>query len=223
MALTTSDVKYHIEIEYRRIAEEPSVRATVTAALKYTENKLRSLLGIKSRLAVKDLLPEYSRIIDSYFETLFEKVNRERKRVNRPEYEKLYEAENGNLSIDGADEIERLSWETTARLIVEDEETTDEKPTENITDTESYCECDASYGLSEKEVLFIRLAYNKDYEKMKELAAELGSLTDAVAEKINEAFSDNFGDVILECVDEGYAVIADYREDVENWLTKIVR
>jgi len=223
MALTTSDVKYHIEIEYRRIAEEPSVRATVTAALKYTENKLRSLLGIKSRLAVKDLLPEYCRIIDSYFETLFEKVNRERKRANRPEYEKLYEAESGNLSIDGADEIERLSWETTARLVVEDEEKTEEQVTENIMAADTSDECDASYGLSEKEVLFIRHAYNEDYEKMKELASELGSLPDAVAEKINEAFSDNFGDVILECVDDSYAVIADYREDVENWLTKIVR
>ena len=79
--------------------------------------------------------------------------------------------------------------------------------------------------LSPEDMLVVNSSkvYNEDYEKMKELASELGSLPDAVAEKINEAFSDNFGDVILECVDDGYAVIADYREDVENWLTKIVR
>ena len=49
----------------------------------------------------------------------------------------------------------------------------------------------------------------------------LGSIPDAVADRINEVFSDNFGDIVLEAVDEGYAVIPDYREDVENWLTKI--
>jgi NAD+ kinase len=43
------------------------------------------------------------------------------------------------------------------------------------------------------------------------------------ADKINEAFADNFGDIILEDLGDGYAVISDYREDVKKWLTKITK
>lgn len=221
MALTTCDIKYNLRVEYLHISEEPSVRATVTSALKYTENKLRALLGVKSRLAVKDLDLKYSRVIDGYFDEIFERVNRERIRRNRPEYEKLYEAQNEELSIDGADEIERASWLTTARL-VEDEIAEAKKadvpenqaiPTENVD----------SYGLCCDEIAFIACALEENSEKQKEISAKLGMLPDAVAEKINEVFSDNLGDVILEGNGEGYAVISDYREDIENWLTKTVK
>ena len=51
----------------------------------------------------------------------------------------------------------------------------------------------------------------------------LGSETDILAEEINEAFSDNFGDVILERPGEEYAIIEDYMEDVTEWLKKIPR
>ena len=119
MALTTCPIKYRITVEYRKISEEPEVRLLVTSALKYTENKLRALLGVKSRLAVKDFDESYAGIIDSYFEKLFREVNRERMKANRPEYEKLYEAKEEERSLDGADEIERSSWITTARVVVE--------------------------------------------------------------------------------------------------------
>ncbi len=222
MALTTSCVKYHITVEYRKIAEEPFIRETVTSALKYTENKLRALLGVKSRLAVKALSSEYTHIIDSYFEELFEKVNRERIKASRPEYEKLYEAESEELSIDGADEIERASWQTTARLIVE-EECEEELPIPQEPKAEAENTDSDAYGLSREEILFISLAYGENFEKMRELSSSQGSFPDAIADKINEVFSDNFGDVILEDVGEGYAVISDYREDVEKWLTKIMK
>ena len=226
MALTTAEVKYHISVEYRRIAEEPSIRETVTAALKYTENKLRALLGVKSRLAVKDIPGEYTMIIDKYFEELFDKVNRERIKASRPEYEKLYEAESEELSIDGADEIERASWQTTARLIVEESEEREEKEDssyEEISQTEKSDTDTDFYGLSAEEIEFLSFAYDENYEKMRELSSAMGSFPDAIADKINEAFSDNFGDVVLSDVGEGYAVISDYREDIKKWLTKTVK
>ena len=116
-ALTTSASKYRISVEYRPISEETELRSIVTAALKYTENKLRALMGVKSRLAVKDLPVEYRTLIDEYFTELFDKVNRERQRANRPEYEKMYELQSNELSTADADEIERASWTTTARLV----------------------------------------------------------------------------------------------------------
>ena len=53
---------------------------------------------------------------------------------------------------------------------------------------------------------------------------------DSVAEKINEAFADNFGDVILELSDDGeYRIIEDYLEEksfdelLEMGLLKVLR
>jgi len=47
---------------------------------------------------------------------------------------------------------------------------------------------------------------------------------DAVAERINEAFADNFGDVVLELSDVGeYCVIEDYLEEIREWLQKITK
>ena len=43
------------------------------------------------------------------------------------------------------------------------------------------------------------------------------------AERINEAFSDGFGDVILECTDEGYSIIDDYREEIGEWLLSLTK
>ena len=223
MALATSAVKYRVSVEYRRIAEEPGIRETVTAALKYTENKLRALLGVKSRLAVKYLSTEYSRIIDSYFDELFERVNRERIKANRPEYEKLYEADGSALSIEGADEIERVSWQNTARLIVEQEES--EQPLQPFEAQSAQADdgdsVELDYGLLDCEIKFVSYALSEEFDKMQDISVSVGSIPDAMADKINEVFCDNFGDVILENLGDGYTVIPDYREDIENWLTKI--
>ena len=222
MALTTCDVKYNVSVEYLHISEEPWVRSVVTSALKYTENKLRALMGVKSRLAVKDLDSRYSRIIDGYFDEIFERVNRERRMANRPEYEKLYEAHSEELSLDGADEIEKASWQTTARL-VEDEEIYEDEEQSSKENNATEPESNASYGLSTDEIAFIAFAFEENFEKMKEISARLGTFQDAIADRINEVFSDNFGDVILEDNGDGYVIISDYREDIENWLTKTVK
>ena len=39
--------------------------------------------------------------------------------------------------------------------------------------------------------------------------------------EINEAFAENFGDVIIEAELEEYKIIDDYLEEVELWLSKI--
>ncbi len=224
-ALTTCPIKYRVTVEYRKLSEEPEVRATVTSALKYTENKLRALLGVKSRLVVKDISPEYTAAIDGYFSQLFEKVNRERMRAQRPEYEKLYEAYSEELSSDGADEIERASWETTARLVCCDEIEAEEAECSHPCEPNAKSETaeDASYGLSDDFVRFVLFACSEDFSSMRALCESIGIYEDAVADAVNEAFFDNFGDVILENNGEGYTVISDYREDIKNWLTKTVK
>ena len=116
-SLCTHAVKCKLEIEYVPIAKDDSLRNLITAATRYTENKLRALFGVKSRLGIKDMNAEAKSIIDGYFENIFEIERRRRIRENAPEYEKLYDAEHTKLSFADADEIELASWSTTARLV----------------------------------------------------------------------------------------------------------
>ena len=236
-SLCTHTVKCNLEIEYTAVADSPEMRAIVTAALKYTENKLRACLGVKSRLAIRDLPDEYIRIIDKYFEAEFARLKCERERANQPEYERLYDAPEEKVSFADAIEIERASWKMTARL-VEGTEAEEENAEHTSTEAESievsvaheyseadmrpeeeaeeFCDC---YGLSPDEIGYLRAVCNENKEEMKNYAKALGLPEDAVAEKINEAFSDNFGDVVLELSNDGeYRVIEDYIEEIFEWL-----
>ena len=44
---------------------------------------------------------------------------------------------------------------------------------------------------------------------------------DATVERINEAFSDGFGDVIIEDTGDGFAIIEDYKEEIYEWLKNL--
>ncbi len=228
-SLCTHSVKCNLEIEYAALSASPEMRSIVTSALKYTENKLRTLIGVKSRLAVKDLPDEYRLLIDSYFANEMARVRRERERANAPEYEKLYDApDTGGVSFEDAIEIERASWRTTARLVEGSEEYEDEPMEEeprHQTDTsdagceQSRNENDGRYDLGEGALRFLRAVCISGADAGAAVARELGMPSELLAEEINEAFADNFGDVILE--DDGmgnFAVIEDYTEEIIQWL-----
>ncbi|MBR2930971.1 MAG: TerB N-terminal domain-containing protein [Clostridia bacterium] len=278
-SLCTHSVKCKLEIEYLALGESEELRRRVTAAVRYTENKLRAILGVKSRLAVKELPPHYARIIDGYFADLTRAAERRRAEKSRPQYERLYEPTSTGLSIEGASEIERLSWSTTARLTEPDEilyptsdsfaienggEATRAENSHEISDIAARAEntLDISYasapdGDLPSATLGARLAPDSSDEPQapsaqataatddqnssagsEDGASPLGkeeldylnhlylgmplTLTatpkDTLAERINDAFLDIIGDVILEPGDLGYAIIEDYREDIEEWL-----
>ena len=218
-SLCTHAVKCRISVEYTRLAEDTELRKLVTGAVRFTENKLRALLGIKSRLAVRDFSEEHKAIISSFFDRLIEKERRERAKREAPEYEKLYDAPSTELSFRGADEIERLSWSNTARLV----ENTEDEPTENepektpiekapVTEMPAEAPSNSSYGLSDGDISLIRALLSGE-----------ANIDDAVAERINEAFADGFGDVILTYGETGYEIIEDYREDISEWLKSLTR
>lgn len=235
-SLCTHTVKCNLEIEYSSIADSPELRREVTAAVKYTENKLRACLGVKSRLAVRELSDSVRYVIDKYFESEFERLRREKERANAPEYERLYDAPDSKATFEDAVEIERASWKMTARLIegIEEleEDNADNKADETKVTSEPKLEsvafsdedCTDSYGLGETELKFLEFILADDVNSAYSLAKEKNLLPDAVAEKINEAFSDNFGDVILEETDMGkYKIIDDYYEEITEWLRKITK
>lgn len=121
-SLCTHAVKCRLEIEYVQISKDDGLRKMMTEAVRYTENKLRALLGVKSRLGVKGIGDDAKVIIDRYFESIYEIERIRRQRENAPEYEKQYDAQRESLSFESADMIERASWGTTARLVAEEDD-----------------------------------------------------------------------------------------------------
>lgn len=225
--LCTHTVKSRLEIEYYPLADASNLRAGITAAVRYTENKLRALFGAKSRLSVKYIPSEYRELIDCYFDELISKSETRKRKQNTPEYEKLYDAPREKLSFAGADEIERLSWDTTMRLCDTDEYQEDVEYSVNIPKTEEKNVAEDknatkidnnktdTYGLSESDIAYIR--------ELCESSSHSGRSIDedATAERINEAFSDGFGDVIIEDTGDGFAIIEDYKEEVVEWLKNL--
>ena len=224
-SLCTHAVKCKLEIEYIPLSTDKNMRNTVTLGVRYTENKLRALFGIRSRLAVKDFPDEYKRLIDSYFAGLFEDERIRRERENMPEYEKLYDAVSEEVSFEGADEIERASWSTTLRLVDTDEiedttpvedERSDGEPSEEAEPEQQLADraepTTDTYGLSMEDISLLALALNDGYFKDEERV-----------ERINEAFSDGYGDIILESDGEKYVIIEDYKEELSEWLSKVMK
>jgi hypothetical protein len=79
--------------------------------------------------------------------------------------------------------------------------------TENKTDE---IDLNLSYGLSADDIAALRAAMDGKGD----------TIDDMTFERINEAFSENFGDIVLEHDGEKYVVIEDYTEDVSEWLSK---
>ena len=205
-SLCTHAVKCTLEIEYVSLSGDDALRKIVTESVRYTENKLRALLGVKSRLGIRELPDEYKRVIDRYFDGLFERERARVARENLPEYEKLYDAPSQSLSFEDAERLERSSWQTTARL-VEDEDFSEEPVTADVIEP---------VAISDEGIFGLSLA---DIRLLSE-ALESGFCDDSAAERINEAAADGFGDVLLEFDGEKYIVIDDYREEVQGWLSK---
>ena len=211
-SLCTHAVKCKLTVEYIPLSGNDKIRAVITAAVRYTENKLRALFGVKSRLLVKDFADEYKATIDRYFDSVYATEAKKEREKNIPEYERLYDAPREKLSFAGADMIEKASWSTTFRLVdtVEEEKQDSFIPAvSEITEpssiiAESINDC---YGLS-----------NDDLSALFSLHKGEGEIEDTVAERINEAFADNFGDIILEYSDDKYKIIEDYEEEVGEWL-----
>ncbi len=214
-SLCTHSVKCTLEIEYCPISESLPLREAVTSAVRYTENKLRALIGVKSRLAVKNIDPYHKNIIDTYFDSIYRKESEKRRLESVPEYEKLYDAPNRGVDISGADEIERSSWENTRRLVVEEELLADEiipvastqTVTEEPTPTEEQTETEG-LAPTERELLSRLLCgfvcASAEY--------------DLAAERINELALDSLGDILIDIGDSGYGLIEDYREEAERLL-----
>ena len=223
-ALCASEVKRRLEIEFCSFSRSHELRFLIADIIKYSENKIRAYLGIKSKLSVFGLPKNIKDILDAYFSENLQSIKRKQPETDRTfeEYEKLYDAPKTELSFENAEKIEEYSWNTTGLLIdafdSEDnfEEITDESEAKISTVISENSPIEEMKNKLGERYDFITFALNEDFKSQRSLASRLSLMTDALADGINDLAADLLGDIILEETENGYTIIEDYRELFEN-------
>lgn len=225
-ALCTSAGRRKIEIRYCSFSRSHELRFLVTDIVKYTENKLRAHLGIRSRMTVYALPTEVREVIDAECGRLLPKKEtvRKPKPAVVPEYEKLYDLPRAALDPAHAAEIERASWSTTQRLIDAFDEAAETDapakqapaPLPQVPPPEPEQPAVPSGSPFAPFRDFLLAVQTGDNRKIRAAAAQSGGLPDALADRINELAADTYGDILLEDGGDGWRVLDDYRDRLEQ-------
>ena len=218
-ALCASAVKRKIEVSFFSFSRSHELRFLVADIIKYSENKIRAAMGVKSRLSVFSLPDAVRMALDEYFAASLSHSRRPQKEQEREAYEKLYDAPSVELSVKNAEDIESSSWTVTKMLVdafevdeaVQEEIKVTEPVTEEINDKAS----DLLEAFGDK-LEFIRAALVSDGKKQRKIAEALGVMIDVLADEINDVAADVIGDIILEDAGGYYEIIEDYREIFEK-------
>jgi len=221
-ALCTSAVRKRIEIEYYSFSRSYELRYLIADIMKYTENKLRRIWGVKSRLSIYALPTPIKKRVDEYFDSVAPDMRRTQRVEDdgTKEYEKLYDVPRTPLSLELADKIEESSWETTKILVeaFEDAELQVEEsavfvPSDTDADEKEGCGLACIFG---ERFGFLMAVLSKNGAEQRRRASELSSPPEALVDEINEIAADIMGDVLIEEDGGGYKIIDEYRELVEN-------
>lgn len=237
-AVASSGIKRWLDIEFVSFTRRADTRDRVTALVKYAENKLRVVLGIKAKLTPGEVDPADARIIDAFFDPIIPEASKIRAedKYMPADYMKNYESEDSGFDFTAASEIERTSWSNTAlltgedTLIPEDEDADDVEIPGQLSSEEYYGSSDDEDAPETVEVApdppansnaddVIRLGVESALEgRLAEFCRERGIHVGELSDRINNVFIEVLGDVILEDHGAGFELIEDYREDIENWL-----
>ncbi len=216
-SLCAYTVKRQINVSYRTLTRSPELRLLVTDIVKYAENKVRVLLHVRARLATPNLPESWRTAVDAYFARFAEKPPQKEKEA--PAYERQYEPESTELSIENARRLEETSWQVADDLggfdLAPDAPSRSEdaapevpapKPAERTENT--------PYPPRIREG--IRLLLAGDGAGFEKLARENGGFAAALADEINEAVYDELGDILAEEDEGGWKIAEDYRDDAER-------
>ncbi|MBR5453847.1 MAG: TerB N-terminal domain-containing protein [Clostridia bacterium] len=226
-SLSAHSVKMHMDIEYLSFTESIELGAVVTAAVKYTENRIRAHLGVKARLKLNPLPEDVSRILEEYFDSVLPlpsaaksvrptRVSAASSAEEIPEYEKYYTPISTGFDPARAAEIEAQSWRVTEMLTPETD-----PPEETVVEvTLAVPAKEADPVQSGEELSPYKALWDALTEGEKKFIISLqggkrpsGIEADATADSINEKAAELTSDILLEDSGDGYAVIEDYTED----------
>lgn len=220
-ALTTSDNKYEIEVKYCSFSRSNELRFIMGDVVKYSENKIRAFLGVKSRLSVYSLELPLQQALDLYFEDAFSKEKpKATKKEEKNDYDVLYDTPVRPLSLENAKNIEEASWSTTQELIsaFEDEtppkERSVKKEIEKIVPAiqeEQIEDNDIKKALAEYLEFAIAVKTN-DKIKISEISKRFGKMPEAIVDEINEIAVDVIGDIFIEDDGTGLAIVDCYSD-----------
>lgn len=222
-SLCSHNIRATIHVIYHPFSHTPRLQKILTQAVKHADNRIRACLAIKNRCSVTELPIEYRQLIDAYFNRI---VKDGREAPIREAYEALYDASDSGMSFGTASEIELHSWDTTRALVSEEELLETEMPLPACKESEKKALAEEDLpseasSLQGTALAFLQSLLRYDDTGARTIAAKAFSTEDTLAEEINMAFSDFFGDIILEPTENGYAVIEDYRDEVEKWIEKM--
>ena len=231
-ALCSSYEQYRISVQYCSFSRSNELRFLIGDVVKYTENRLRSFLGIKSKMSVYSVPMDLKKLLDQYFDVALVGRRRGHRTAEKPAYEALYDVPQKKLSLKDAAAIEQASWETTRCLIeafdpVEDPlKTNDAKPTSEAVKNDFAVEGDNidlpdADGTTEKNPLAVYgdllvSMLQGDIGAIGKASREKGILSDAFAEMINELAYEEIGDALIEECEGGYRIIEDYEAYVRE-------
>lgn len=227
-ALCASVNQRKLEVSYCSFSRSHELRFLVTDIVKYTENRLRAHLGIRSRMTVYALPTEVREVIDAECTRLLppKEIVRKPKPVEAPEYEKLYDLPRAALDPAHAAEIERASWDTTQRLVDAFEESDEPAPVPQPSPPPAAPEQppqperpapDSPFAPYRD---FLRAVLAGDTKSIRAAAAQAEGLPDALADEINELAADTLGDILLEDTGNGWKVLDDYRDRLEQIVSE---
>lgn len=218
-ALCVSDQRFEIEVKYCSFSRSNELRYILGDIVKYSENKIRAYLGVKSKLSVYSVSGELQKAIDAYFETaLFSKPKPSQKKEEKHEYDVLYDLPRTEFSLDRARQIEEASWGVTKDLISAFEAESLSPEPEPIPEPipEPVVESDTG-DATLREALGEYLAFaealkRRDGDACRRLAAEKSKMLDGVVDEINEIAVEIIGDVLIEEGDDGLEILDCYRD-----------
>lgn len=240
-ALCSYRIKRKLEVEYCSFSRSHELRYLITDVVKYTENKLRAALGIRSRLSIYAIPTAIRELLDARLDSMLPKRTRaaERREEAPAEYERLYDLPKKELSIRDAAEIERASWDTTERLIeafgdAQEADSVSKEPSGNTEQSAApsvvplpavppsvVFSPELSMSDSDGDHLteafaryrpFLCAVRDGDPAGQGREAAKCGMPIEVLVDEINALAADLTGDILLEECDRGFAVIEDYRQ-----------
>jgi len=208
-ALCSYRIRCRMEIEYCSFSRTNELRYIVGDIVRYSENKLRAMLGIKSRLSTYSLPTDLREVLDRYFADVTSGMSRPRRTEQKREaYEALYDTEHKPLSLTDARQIEEASWETTRSLVeaFEDEEASQEIK-ESGQDRE---ENRTSQSTLAPYMPYLRAVRDGEKDAVRQQLAAFGMMEESLVDKVNTVATELFDDILLEYEDGQYRIIEDY-------------
>ncbi len=222
-ALCSYRVKRRIEVKYCSFSRTNELRYLVGDIVKYCENKIRSYLGIKSKLSCYSIDTDLRRLIDSYFEINLGKNRRIKPKTEKNDYDYLYDLPQKKLSLSDASKIEEESWETTKSLVeafddIDVTETAENETAENMTEEAiepdnallEYAEVSDLRSALGEYLDFVRAVADSDVNKQRSYAQTKGKMSENIVDAVNEIANEFIGDILIEEIDGKYHIIDEY-------------